>query len=292
MEAAIRGGMIPVNSNYTKLFAHAPLAMRIMDRAGNTALSSSRELRRDDNTLQFTAPIAGGAVHWQEDISALNRLHREVGVSVRRLTAANALLAERERVKRAVDEKDTKTQIMSQLEAEIAVHTARLSDMIGNSESAARIVLLLCYIKRRCNLFFREREAGEESLPADELTGYFNELAELACYADVKIITTNQMTAPVGLRRATLFCDFFYSAVDWAAGCACSSMLAHLGGPAHLGPGQTLRLLLSEGTSVFRMEEGLAAAISSAGGAVTVRDLDDSVGISLTFPEGGELPGN
>jgi len=284
LETSIRAGMIPVNSKYRQLFTHSPLAMQIIDHNGDTALSSaSGPLRRDDDTLLFAVPIAGGQALWQEDISALNRLHREMEASVCKLTAANALLAEEERVKRAVEEENARTQIMSQLEAEIAAHTARLSAMIENSESTARIVLLICYIKRRCNLFFRGRET--QLLPADELTVYVDELAELSGYADVRIITTNQLGAPVELRRATLLYDFFYSVVDWATNCTCSSMLTHL------GPEQALRLLLSEDARAFQLEESLQAAIASAGGGYAVNDLDGVVSIRLAFPEGGEAGG-
>ena len=278
MEAAIRGGMIPVNTQYKRLFTHSPLAMQILDHAGLPVLSSANPPREDENALQFDAPIAGGRALWQEDIGALNRLHREVEESVRRLTAANALLAEEERIKRAVDEENARIQLMAQLEAEIAAHTAKLTEMIENGESAARIVLLLCCIKRRCNLFFRERETrrseGGPLLPADELAVYIDELAELAAYANVDIITTNQLNEPLALRRATLFYDFFYKAVDWAAGCGCAHMLAHL------DSGQTLRLLPSEDIR--------SAGITSAGGIISIKDLDDAVGISLSFPEGGE----
>lgn len=284
LETSIRAGMIPVNSKYKQLFTHSPLAMQIIDHNGDTVLfSASAPLRRDDDALLFAVPIAGGQALWQEDISALNRLHREVEASVRKLTAANTLLAKEERVKRAIEEENARTHIMSQLEAEIAAHTARLSAMIENSESAARIVLLICYIKRRCNLFFRERET--QLLSAGELMIYVDELAEFAGYTDVRIITANQLEAPVELRRATLFYDFFYHVVDWATNCACSSMLAHL------GPEQALKLLLSEDARAFRLEESLQAAIASAGGGYAVNDLDGVVSIRLAFPEGGEANG-
>ena len=292
METALRSGIIPANTKYKPLFVHSPLAMQIVDSEGKIALSSGKQLRQDENVLHFAAPITGGTAKWQEDIGALNRLHREVEEYARRLLAANAMLAEEERIQRALEEENARTQLMTQLEAEIAAHTRKLTAMIENAESAARIVLLLCYIKRRCNLFFREREtrhregeprcsAGDPSLPADELAIYIDELAELAGYADVKIIATNQIKAPLDLRRATLFYDFFYNAADWAAGCRCPHMLAHL------GPGQALRLLPSEDVRAFQLEDNLAAAIVLAEGTVTVKDLDDAVGISLTFPERG-----
>ena len=289
IEAALRTGMIPVNTKYSTLFKHSPLSMQILDNADNVMLSSAAgPLRRDDNALLFAAPIVGGWALWQEDISALNRLHREVEVYARSLANANAVLAEEEQIKRAMEEENARTQILSQLEAEIAAHTARLSTLIENNESPARIVLLLCYIKRRCNLFFRERET--QSLPADELTVYIDELAEFAGYANVKIITTSQISAGMGLRRATLFYDFFYSVVDWAAGCGCPFMLVRLGVKHGV---TTLQLLPSEDVRSFRMEDGLARSIAQAGGTVDVRDLDGAVGISLSFHpnESADSPG-
>jgi len=300
LETSIRAGMIPVNSKYKLLFTHSPLAMQIVDSEDKAALSSlAGPLRRDGDTLLFAAPIAGGRVLWQEDITALNRLHREVEASVGQLTAANAMLAREEKVKRAVEEENARTQLLAQLEAEIVGATARLSDMIGRREDAARIALLVCYIKRRCNLFFRGREMpqNEGSLPADELAVYMDELAEFAGYAGLRVAFAGQMQAPAELRRAILFYDVFYSAADWAVPGAGETghMLASLG---REGGRTTMRLQCPEGAAPFRAEEGLAEAIAAAGGAMEIKHLGDAVGINVSFSEkppssegGGRRPG-
>jgi len=284
LETAIRAGMIPVNTKYKQLFTHSPLAMQIADGADNIVLSSKAgPLRRDDDTLLFAAPIAGGRALWQEDIGALGRLHREAQEQARKQAVANTVLAEEERIKRAAEEENARTQLMSQLEAEIAGHTARLSAMLENAGSAPGIVLLLCYIKRRCNLFFRERET--RLLPADELAVYIDELAELATYAGVKIITACAMAAPLDMRRATLLYDFFYSAAGWAADQRCPCMLVHCGDEQGV---PAMRLMSSEDAMSFRPSQDLAAAIAAAGGLFTVKDLDGAAGLSLSFPIGGE----
>ena len=284
LETAIRAGMIPVNTKYKQLFTHSPLAMQIADSGDNIVLSGGAgPLRRDGDTLLFAAPIAGGRALWQEDIGALNRLHREVEEQARKQAVANTVLAEEERIKRAAEEENARTQLMSQLEDEIAGHTARLSAMLESAGSAAGIVLLLCYIKRRCNLFFRERET--QRLPADELAVYIDELAELAGYAGVKIISSCVMSEPLGMRRATLFYDFFYSAVGWAAQQRCPCMLAHCGDEQGT---PVMRLMSCEDAMSFRPPQDLAAAIAAAQGLFSVKDLDGAAGLSLSFPEGGE----
>jgi hypothetical protein len=290
METAIRAGMIPVNSKYAALFRHSTLAMQIVDGDGNVVLSSDAgPLPGGEDTLPRAAPIAGGRALWREDIAALNRLHREAEEAVRKLTAANAMLAEEERVKRAVEEEGARAQLLSQLEAEIAGAAARLSGMIDGRESAARIALLVCYIKRRCNLFFRARET--RLLPAGELAGYIDELAELAGYAGLRVVLASRIQTPVGLRRAALLYDVFYSALDWAVTGVRGQdtgerhMLASLG---RAGGTVAMRLQCPAGARPFRAEGSLAAAVASAGGAMEVKDLEDAVGVNLSFPGDGE----
>lgn len=307
-EAAMRTGLIPVNSKYAILFTHSSLGMQIINGSGQAVLSSAplaprdneiiaRALavqplpaQEDENTLLYAARIAGGHALWQEDLSGLNRLHAEVEESVRRLAAANAVLSEEEKLKRAIGEENAKTQLMIGLEGEIAGHVARLAAMIEQLEYAsdspkevARIALLLCYVKRRCNLFFREQEM--EALPANELAVYMDELAEITPYAGVKIIVTCEPTAPLPVRQATLFYDFFYQVIDWAASRNCPTMLAHLGTE---DGSVTLRLLPSADARSFALSTESSRAIAFAGGTYLQKDLDDAVGISLTFPEGGE----
>lgn len=309
LEVCMRTGIVSVNTKYTRLFTHSPLNMQIIDNAGTASLSSAtaaqidHELLRcalasyplpieqDENTVLFATEIIGGTALWQEDISNLNRLHMEIEESVQKLTAANAILDEEEKVRRAHYEEIAKMQLMTQLEDEIVQHITRLSTMIeqldnvnNQPQETARIVLLLCYVKRRCNLFFRERET--KALPADELTVYIDELAEMAKYSDVKILITSEIKNLISVRQATLFYDFFYAVADWASERKCPYILTHLRSEKGTA---TMRLLPSGDAWSFKMEGNLDAAITSAGGIFSVKDLDGAIGIRLTFPEGGAI---
>jgi hypothetical protein len=248
----------------------------------------------DENTLLYAAPIEGGHVLWQEDVSELNRLNRESEETAEKLKAANRLLAEEEGFKRAIQDENEKTRLMTQLEAEIAVHVIRLNTMIEQLENVtnrpkatARITLLLCYIKRRCNLFFREREAA--AFPSGELAVYLDELAEIAGYSGVDVILASDPRDDISVRRATLLYDLFYSVLYWATWLAEARILADLsvgGGVA------ALRLLPSEDARSFSMDKALLAAIASEGGRYETKELDDDdVSLSLTFQGGGVYAG-
>jgi hypothetical protein len=307
-ESLIRAGMIPTNSKYSLLLTHSPLSLQITNKEGNTAWTSATVSQvhskdglkealasfpapiQHENTLLFATDIIGGYALWQEDISDINLLHKELAESVSKLRAANALLAEEEKIKRIAQEEQEKTRLLSQLETEISVHMVKLSTMIEQIENAinrklamARITLLLCYVKRRCNLFFREKESAR--LPADEITVYLDELAEMADYSGVKTIITSELKTELPVRRATLLYDFFYCIIYWATWLEGSRILVHLG--AQDGS-IVLRLLTAEDAHSFQMERGLEKAIGLAGGIYTVKDIDDEMAsISLSFPEGG-----
>ena len=304
-ETAIRTGLIPVNTKYTSMFSNSPLRMQITDTSGAIALSSAYALehdkdafmdvevrrqyplRYDENTLLYSNQITGGYVFWKEDITGLNHLHKEIEESVLKIRAANSILVEEEKIKRAVNEESARTQLMTQLETEISRHANRLSLLLEQLTYAAdpqketvRIALLLCYIKRRCNLFFREREAN--LLPQDELTAYIDELAGIAGYADISIIVTSELKTQLTTRRTTLFYDFFFNVVEWASCLNCSYILSHIG-PEN--GSITMRFLLSEDASSFHMDNEFWVAIASEGGVYAVMDLDDAFGISLSFVE-------
>ena len=108
----------------------------------------------------FSTEIRGGYAQWQEDISSLNYLHRQIEESVKKLELTNTVLEIEEKIRRELDEEDVQVQLMTQLEELIAADLWRLSSMIEGLDSTreepgenGRIALLLCYIKRRSNLF-------------------------------------------------------------------------------------------------------------------------------------------
>ena len=307
-ESAIRTGLIPVNTKYIAFFTNTTLGMQINGSDGRKALSTAAivkytentladalkaypsPLLLDENTLLFTNAIRGGNVFWQEDITGLNRLNEEVDGSVSKLSAANAMLMEEEKIKRLLAEESEKEWLMTQLEVEIAEYTARLSDMAQQAPSmdawqgqTADIAILLCYVKRRCNLFFREREA--HTMRADELTGYLDELAGIAAYSDKKITVSSDCKETLSVRRATLYYDFFYSVIDWAAQQSCPHVMAHL---REKNGTVIMRLLPYVSAKDFVPNAKFLSAMEASGGKFALEDLDDVTALSLSFPEGGE----
>ncbi|MDR1687908.1 MAG: ABC transporter substrate-binding protein [Clostridiales bacterium] len=154
-----RLGLVIADSSGTAWRLSANAAKFNADVAKSAVKACPAPVMPDENTLIFALPITGGYALWREDITRLNRLHAQMKESVAKLKAANILLAEEEKLKRALQDENEKTRLMTQLEAEIAGHVIRLNTMAEQLENVndrpkatARLTLLLCYIKRRLNV--------------------------------------------------------------------------------------------------------------------------------------------
>lgn len=308
--AAMLTGLIPVNHKYGFLFSHSPLKMQIVNSRGELQLASAGSIpvpkkvwericassyapeKQDDDTLLYTDPIPGGAVVWQEDLRALSAMHREIAENVRRLAASNTLLSREWEAKAARIAAEEKIRLAGRLENEVQTELSALSRLVHALPEASdkrtatgKIAMLLCYIKRRCNLFFRERE--NFSFPPEDLVGYLAELSEFAEYAGLRLMTNCSLSAAFSPRQAVLFYEFFYAVLEACAESGRAYILVQL---LQEGTEIGLKLLpsvpLSEKT-IFG--NPLRERIAAAGGRILMKELDDMLGVSLYFPEGGTL---
>jgi len=289
IEACIRSKLIPVNTKYKRIFENSPLKIQIVGANNETVLASAFSGDSGEDYHVYTDKITGGRVVWQEDISSINRLRRETLESVAELTAANAILTEEERIKSRLASAEARTALFAELEAEIEKKSSRLLELIENLPSeedayrrrAAELTLLLCYIKRRCNLFFREREAVE--IQISELSVYLDELGEYADLAGVKMLVTCGKNGSVPSAQAVLFYDFLYAIAEWAVLRGGKVMLVQL----FFGEAMSeLKIMFPECETRFELEQPLCENIAAAGGNIQFRDLDDAESVTLSFDAG------
>lgn len=310
-ETVLHGGLIPVNIQYQRLFASAPISLTLLDGDGRTVLSSrgappvsrsiwrrismdmAHPLLRDSDTQLHAVPIHGGMAVWQEDLSQLNRLRREILAVQARLEAANALLREESEVKKRLLAAETNRAMFEQLDRDMERRIQTLGRLIETLPETphprgltAYITLCLCHIKRRCNLFFLARQG--DGLPGEELSIYLDELAELARYAGLRLLIRCGQRGALEIRRAALCYDFAFEAISWALGENASPLLGYLEPEgAHL----VFRFLPGGDPGQWRFSEELTTAAAALGGQIACKDLDDAVGICMTLPLGGESCG-
>ena len=305
IESCIQVGLIPVNRQYRELFAASTLRMQIVNHLGETLFASTKSiplnnnefvelskqfpkpLLLNNNTLLFSIPVAGGSVVWQGDISRVNRLSRRLQSSIASLNAANSLLEKQSQVEERLGIAEARVTLFSELETEIEAKTLLLSSLIhilptfeDKRLQTARITLLLCYIKRRCNLFFREKESALFS--AEELNIYFSEIAEFSELTGIRMHIAINEIPDLPIRQATLFYDFLYAVLEWCIYKGCHTILVNI---TFLNGLFSINFLPSIRAEYFALDPTLSSALQKESGIFSVKDLDETIGITLSFPE-------
>ena len=293
LELCMRTGQIPVNINYRGLFQSIGLNLHITDGNGNIMIRQRQAslLRSDADTLLYKKEISGGYAVWQTDITAMNRLKAETEAVNLRLTQANALLERTAQTESQAAQARARLELYTALENGIAEREQRLAETLRNvpEEESRRgaylgiLALQVCFIKRWCDLFWLTLD-GEETVAFDTLVIYIDELAEIARQAGIKCVTCCALLGQISIRRAMLFYDFFDTVLERTMAGEHAALVSQLvAEEGHL----TMKLMLSCEGMKRELPERLTAEIGAAGGRVETMDLDDSIGIWLSFSEGG-----
>lgn len=310
-EAVLHSGMIPVNIQYQRLFASAPINLTLLDGDGRTVLSSrsahpisrsiwkrllmdmEQPLLRDSNTQLHAIPVRSGMAVWQEDLSRINRLKREIQDVQDRLEAANRLLREEGEIKKRLMTVEANRSLFEQLDRDMEQRVASLTRLIKTLPKTdkpkgltAYITLCLCHIKRRCNLFFLARQG--ELLPGDELELYLDELAELARYAGLQTLIRCGQKEALEIRSAALCYDYAFETISWALKETASPLMGYLESE---GSDLVFRFLPGGDPTQWHFSEELITSVSAMGGQIACKDLDDAFGICMRIPLGGETCG-
>lgn len=94
-ESCIELGLIPSNTDYNRLFRLSKNKAVITDHSGKVIYSSSDEMELpppDEDTLVNTRSIHGGQISWTVDLSALNKLNRQLQETTERINLRNDYL--------------------------------------------------------------------------------------------------------------------------------------------------------------------------------------------------------
>lgn len=310
-ETVLHAGLVPVNIQYQRLFAFAPISLTILDENGRTVLSSrsahpisrsiwkrllmdmEQPLLRDSNTQLHAIPVRSGMAVWQEDLSRINRLKREIQDVQDRLEAANRLLREEGEIKKRLMTVEANRSLFEQLDRDMEQRVASLTRLIKTLPKTdkpkgltAYITLCLCHIKRRCNLFFLARQG--ELLPGDELELYLDELAELARYAGLQTLIRCGQKEALEIRSAALCYDYAFETISWALKETASPLMGYLESE---GSDLVFRFLPGGDPTQWHFSEELITSVSAMGGQIACKDLDDAFGTCMRIPLGGETCG-
>lgn len=306
-ECLVHTGFAPANTRYDLLFKASPLDIQLLDEQGRTVLAGEQarpldqevraglcaqaeaSVQQDKNTILHGHRIHNGTVVWREDVTAFNLLQQQLHEAMQQLEAANSLLIREAQVQHQKSTVEAHTQLFAALEIEVREKTGELAQMIKDlphcqdrSQQIAVITLLLCYIKRRCNLFFLAKE--QAFLSSRELRMYLDELSEFAGYARVHALMCSNCEESWDLHRAILCYDFYFAVIFWSAQHHQVTLLGQL---EQKNDGREVRVLAADNLGMPAFSPAFCAAVEAAGGTLRSRPVEDMIGLYLEFPKGG-----
>lgn len=299
-------GLVPINRRYVELFQNSTLQMQMVNKEGKVILHSMGtevvdqsiidKLRNYENPVNVNEDtvvhgkyLADGIFIWCEDLSEWNQLYGQLKEAIEKLEKSYLYLEKEEKIRREYVSIEEKRRLIEILDEEIGEQMQKLMKMVdqlqkgqNRQEEIIQIILLLCYIKRRCNLIFRERETS--FLPAAELMVYIDEMSEFCRYGNIRVLTACQRKGEIKVRQATLLYDFFYYGIEWAYMNGCTCIIEQL-----LGEGEKLELrIMMDKSAPFEIKKDLKDKIHEAAGEILLKDLEDTIGITVIFAKGAE----
>lgn len=288
LEAEIAAGILPVNTHYGKIFKNSGLNMRIEDRKGNTIYHSKCRSFREEDILSHSESIPGGKVLWDEYVGDIKKAARELEHISKQLNAANHILEEEEEIRHGLEQSRIRRELIDALNLEIKAQTQELSSMASNLELCfdpgrrkqliSEMMIMLCYIKRRCNLFFRQKES--ELFSTEELVHYMKELSDLTDYTVVKTVFISNIRMQLCGELISFLYDFYFYMTKRSLEKSIPMMVRFL------GQNQSVRLefLIAGEIETESFPEKFASFLPAYGGYLEKKDCGDSMILQLIFP--------
>lgn len=238
-ETCIQCGLIQVNTHYNELFDAATISAQIVDEQYNPYQSSHYRItvpvnimKRAENKpvlleggiLLSNAPIRGGHVLWQEDISSLLSLQKQLDETNKLLEESTAQLQieyENERKRLQIEETN---RLYEDMERYTAGQIRLITDLLHqlpkeeNKQKArqilCRIAVIGAYLKRRSNLIFVASQ--QQHISAAELQSCLNESARGISLGGGRCIVSCEMMEDFIPQNAMRLYDFFEEVVETA----------------------------------------------------------------------------
>ena len=201
LECCIQCHMICTNSHYKELFQVNDIRTQIIDDEGHLYLKSDKAKPLDmaivrqsfggpvlmDNGVRVSvAPIRGGDIVWEDDVSKLITLNQLLDENNEELQTYNEVLQEdvRQRAKRLKLEE--KNRIFDEMQKQTAGQVEALAGLLKQLRKAStdenarqllrRVVMLGTYLKRKNNMIFMALQEGYVTMA--ELKQAFRETRE------------------------------------------------------------------------------------------------------------------
>lgn len=232
----IQCGLIPANTCYDIFFEHSTLHAQIRRNDGSVAVACANSIALTDQLFEEvtqkktvikgnfrirTAPIRGGWIVWQEDISNVNELLETLKENMEQLEGGNALLEAENEIAQRTARVEAQNQIYDRILIKQSKLLEQLEDcllMISPQEKSFRkkmifLSVLGSYSKRRTNLLLVSEKNNE--INSTEIGFGIQESVENLSQAGINSAFSNRGQCLVTIETALAVYDSFEYVVEW-----------------------------------------------------------------------------
>lgn len=233
LECAIQSGLIASNTNYHKMFYASTVAAQIVDLDYHPQFvsSSAFPLTQDemkqigeqsvkkDHIILHAKPVKAGYVLWQDDVTELNDLMKQLQDVQQRLGRKNELLQAELRLKEQQAQLEEKNHLYNQIIDEVTPQLKKLAALLEQCSdsslarsSMAQMCVIGSYVKRRSNLLL----LGEESqiVQAREIEYCIRESLDNLQLVDASVMLDAACEGDIEIASIIAAYDFYESLVE------------------------------------------------------------------------------
>lgn len=301
LESAIQSGLLPSNTRYQEVFDSTTVPVQIVDTeyqphyvSGGALPVPEEEMRRTeretvhlDGTLLNSAPINGGRVVWQDDVTQLNELKERLQDTLEQLGEENVLLQAELELKEKRAKTDEQNRLYDRIAREVEPQLIKVDMLLHRIEKEpenareliAKICVLGSYIKRRGNLLLLGEDA--ERIHARELEYCIRESLENLRLADMFTSFNSNCDDEMLLREHIVAVYDFYETIVEQMLNDMTAMMVNLA--CHKGK---ITMNIQIGCTEVIAEQVLSD-VKVPYGNFTYDIMDEDVTIDLTVSEGG-----
>lgn len=300
LESAIQSGLLPSNNRYQQIFDATTVPVQIVDRdyqphyvsAGALPVPEETMKRTEagtvtmENSLLSSAPIHGGRVVWQDDITQLNELKEQLEDTREQLGEENILLQAELDLKQQRAKADEQNRLYDRIAREVEPQLIKADALLHRIETnpeeirglIAKVCVLGSYIKRRGNLLLLGEDA--KMVPARELKYCIRESLENLRLGQVYTALDSSCEDKLPLEHIVAVYDFYENMVERLLDDITAMMV---------------NLRCSKGKTVMNIQMGcteniakqVLADVTMPYGIVTYDIMDEDVVINLVLSGGG-----
>ena len=237
LELCIRCGLIRSNTHYRELFDASTIGAQITDDeyevylSSHTARQVSKKLLRqaesepvllDGGVRLCAAPVHGGHILWEEDVSDLLCVLEQLSDTKSELQEYSVLLEKENEQRRRRCELEEQKRLYEAVQQTIAPAMEQLSGLIRQLDSSknqetekllyGKIAVVGAYIKRRSNLVFLSDRTG--TVASEELLLCLNESVSNLRLMGIACAVSFNLENIIDGKSAGMLYDFFEAVVE------------------------------------------------------------------------------